>query len=84
MNPVVIDASAGVELAADTLRRRALRVLLPADAVPSVPELFFPGAQPLCRSQAVRNHREQLHPRGVVNSPFVPVVVWCTRLEPHE
>lgn len=33
--------SAGVELAADTLRGRALRALLPADAVPWVPELFF-------------------------------------------
>lgn len=41
MNPVVIDASAGVELATDTLRGRALRALLPADAVPWVPELFF-------------------------------------------
>lgn len=41
MNPVVIDASAGVELAADTLRGRALRALFPADAVPWVPELFF-------------------------------------------
>lgn len=41
MNPVVIDASAGVELAADTVRGRALRVLLPADAVPWVPEHFY-------------------------------------------
>lgn len=41
MTPVVIDASAGVELAADTLRGRALRALLPADAVPWVPELFY-------------------------------------------
>jgi len=41
VNPVVIDASAGVELAADTLRGRALRTLLPTDAVPWVPELFF-------------------------------------------
>jgi len=41
VSPVVIDASAGVELAADTLRGRALRTLLPADAVPWVPELFF-------------------------------------------
>ena len=32
MNPVVIDASAGVELAADTLRGRTPRALLPADA----------------------------------------------------
>jgi predicted nucleic acid-binding protein len=41
VNPVVIDASAGVELAADTLRGRALRTLLHTDAVPWVPELFF-------------------------------------------
>jgi predicted nucleic acid-binding protein len=41
VTPVVIDASAGVELAADTVRGRALRALLPADAVPWVPELFY-------------------------------------------
>lgn len=40
MTPVVIDASAGVELAADTVRGRALRSLLQTDAVPWVPELF--------------------------------------------
>lgn len=41
MNPVVIDASAGVELAADTLRGRAVRALLPADALPWVTGVFF-------------------------------------------
>lgn len=41
MTPVVIDASAGVELIADTVRGRALRGLLPSDAVPWVPELFY-------------------------------------------
>ena len=41
MTTVVIDASAGFELAADTVRGRALRGLLPADAVPWVPELFY-------------------------------------------
>ena len=41
MTPVVIDASAGVELAADTVRGRALRSLVPADAVPWVPEWFY-------------------------------------------
>ncbi len=41
MTPVVIDASAGVELVADTVRGRALRTLLPPDAVPWVPETFF-------------------------------------------
>lgn len=41
MTPVVIDASAGVELVADTVRGRALRALLPSDAVPWVPEIFY-------------------------------------------
>lgn len=41
MTPVVIDASAGVELVADTPRGRSLRVLLPPDAVGWVPEVFF-------------------------------------------
>lgn len=41
MTPVVIDASAGVDLAADTVRGRALRKLLPNDAVPWVPEIFY-------------------------------------------
>jgi len=34
VTPVVIDASAGVELVADTIRGRALRTLVPPDAVP--------------------------------------------------
>ncbi len=38
---VVIDASAGVELVADTQRGRAIRGLLPRDAVPWVPEIFY-------------------------------------------
>lgn len=41
MKPVVIDASAGVELVADTIRGRALRGLLAPDAVPWVPEIFY-------------------------------------------
>jgi hypothetical protein len=41
VTPVVVDASAGVELAADTVRGRALRGLLPADAVGWVPEIFY-------------------------------------------
>lgn len=41
MTAVVVDASAGVELVADTIRGRALRGLLPPDAVPWVPELFY-------------------------------------------
>jgi len=39
--PVVIDASAGVELITDTARGRALRKLLPADAVAWTPETFY-------------------------------------------
>lgn len=41
MIPVVIDASAGVELVVDTTRGRALRNLLPADGLPWVPDLFY-------------------------------------------
>jgi predicted nucleic acid-binding protein len=41
VTPVVIDASAGVELLADTTRGRALRTLLSADAVPWAPETFY-------------------------------------------
>jgi predicted nucleic acid-binding protein len=41
VTPLVIDASAGVELAADTVRGRALRSLIPPDAVPWVPEIFY-------------------------------------------
>ncbi|MBO0730214.1 MAG: type II toxin-antitoxin system VapC family toxin [Acidimicrobiaceae bacterium] len=38
---VVIDASAGVELVADTSRGRMLRRLLPPNPVPWVPDLFY-------------------------------------------
>jgi predicted nucleic acid-binding protein len=41
VTPVVIDASAGVELVADTVRGRDLRGLLPGDAIPWVPDLLF-------------------------------------------
>lgn len=41
MTAVVIDASAGVELVADTRRGRDLRAPLPEQAVPWVPELFY-------------------------------------------
>jgi predicted nucleic acid-binding protein len=41
VTPGVVDASAGVELAADTTRGRALRGLLPADTLPWVPDHFF-------------------------------------------
>lgn len=41
MTPVVIDASAGVELAADTRRGRDMWKLLPSDAVPWVPDHFY-------------------------------------------
>ena len=41
MTPVVIDASAGVEILADTARGRRLSALLPADVVGWVPEHFY-------------------------------------------
>ncbi|PZS21498.1 MAG: hypothetical protein DLM54_04315 [Acidimicrobiales bacterium] len=36
-----MDASAGVELVADTTRGRSLRTLLPTDATPWAPETFY-------------------------------------------
>ncbi|MEZ5234169.1 MAG: type II toxin-antitoxin system VapC family toxin [Acidimicrobiales bacterium] len=39
--PIVIDASAGVELVARTERGNRLRELIPADAVPWVPDGLF-------------------------------------------
>ena len=41
MTPVVIDASAGVELIANTTRGRALRALLPPDSIPWAPETIY-------------------------------------------
>lgn len=41
MTPVVIDASAGVEILADTAHGRRLARLLPTDAVGWVPEHFY-------------------------------------------
>jgi predicted nucleic acid-binding protein len=41
LTPVVIDASAGVKIVADTRRGRALARLLPADATGWVPEHFY-------------------------------------------
>ena len=55
MTPVVIDASAGVELAADTLRGRALRRLLPSDAVPWVPDHFFAECGAVVRRWDINN-----------------------------
>jgi predicted nucleic acid-binding protein len=52
--PVVIDASAGIELAADTVQGRALRALLPADAVPWVPEHFYVECGAVLRVTQVR------------------------------
>ena len=41
MTNVVVDASAGVEIAAETTSGKALRQLLPSDAELWVPEHFF-------------------------------------------
>lgn len=54
MTPVVIDASAGVELVADTSRGRALRSLLPADAIPWVPEIFYVECGAVLRSWGLK------------------------------
>ena len=41
MTPVVVDASAGVEMIARTTTGSALRLILPTDAVPWVPDGLF-------------------------------------------
>lgn len=53
MTPVVIDASAGVEILADTTRGRRLSALLPADAVGWVPEHFYVEVAGVLRHQTV-------------------------------
>lgn len=53
MTPVVIDASAGVEILADTVHGRRLAQLLPADAVGWVPEHFYVEVAGVVRHQTV-------------------------------
>ena len=53
MTPVVIDASAGVEILADTVRGRRLAGLLPADAVGWVPQHFYVEVSGVLRHQVV-------------------------------
>jgi len=63
VTPVVIDASAGAELVADTVRR-ALRALLPADAVPWVPETFFVEVGSVLRRWDLDAHACRAHWHG--------------------
>ncbi len=51
MTPVVIDASAGVEITVDTRRGRALARLLPVGAVGWVPEHFYAEVLAVLRRQ---------------------------------
>lgn len=53
MTPVVIDASAGVEIIVDTRRGRALARLLPADAEGWVPEHFYAEALAVVRRRLI-------------------------------
>lgn len=53
MTPVVIDASAGVEILADTAHGRRLAQLLPTDAVGWVPEHFYFEVAGVIRHQTV-------------------------------
>lgn len=51
MSPVVIDASAGAEIVADTRRGRALAALIPAGAEGWVPEHFYAEVLAVLRRQ---------------------------------
>ena len=53
MTPVVIDASVGVEIVANTARGRRLAALLPVDAVGWVPEHFYAEVAGVLRHQLV-------------------------------
>lgn len=53
MTPVVIDASAAVEILADTARGRRLAKLLPTDAVGWVPEHFYVEVAGVVRHQTI-------------------------------
>ena len=65
MTPVVIDASAGVEILVDTARGRRVAALLPADAVDWAPEHFCVEAAGILRHQTVvaRSLSDAMHPR---------------------
>jgi len=76
VNPVVIDASAGAELAADTLRGRALRALVPADAVPWVPELFFVK----CRSVLRRWDLNRILTHAQIDQAIDALMGWPLRI----
>jgi len=76
VTPVVIDASAGVELAADTSRGRSLRAVLPTDAVPWVPEVFFVecgAVLPRCDLNRVLTSRE-------ITTAVDQLLVWPLRI----
>ena len=53
MTPVVIDASAGVEIIANTARGRGLLRLLPAEAEGWVPEHFYAEVLAVLRRRLV-------------------------------
>lgn len=76
MTAVVIDASAGVELAADTVRGRRLRALLPNDAVPWVPEIFFVE----CGSVLRRWDLNGILTRDQIQSALDELLAWPLRV----
>jgi len=57
VTPVVIDASAGVEITVDTRRGRALARLVPAGAVGWVPEHFYAEVLSVLRRQFLIEER---------------------------
>jgi predicted nucleic acid-binding protein len=76
VNPVVIDASAGVELAADTERGRELRSLLPQDPLPWVPDLFFGE----CGSVLRRWERRSILTTGRLEEAVDEIAQWQLRV----
>jgi predicted nucleic acid-binding protein len=76
LTPVVIDASAGVELLTNTVRGHGLRSLLPADTVAWVPELFYVE----CGAVLRRMELHSVFPPAVIEDAVAALLAWPLRI----
>lgn len=76
MTRVVVDASAGVELVADTARGRELRKLIPREVELWVPEHFYIECAAVLRRWDLR-HRL---PRAAIDEALQQLLTWPLRV----
>lgn len=76
MTAVVIDASAGVELVANTVRGRRLRRVIPPGSDPWVPEHFYIECAAVLRRWDLIGHA----PRGKIESALAELLAWPLRV----